>query len=268
MVKRYGMPVVVRIDKNGTKYWVDRNCSKCGGEGHLPYYGHIQGGVCFQCGGSGEYSHSWKEYTPEYTAKLLERRMTRLRKKNIEQQADWLFAQGFNECDSTYVIVGNTYEIRDELKKHGAKYSPFIGWHMLDKPENFVSVKLTVKDCFTEHPETAALEWREQIELEKLINERTPHDDASTSEYIGEVGKRMTVKVTLVKSFSFENYYSYYPTESYIHNFIDEAGNVFIWKTVKAVPSDSRRIILTGTVKEHSDYKGVKQTILTRCKIA
>jgi 5-methylcytosine-specific restriction endonuclease McrA len=29
------------------------NCSRCAGTGHLSEYNHIQGGICFECGGSG-----------------------------------------------------------------------------------------------------------------------------------------------------------------------------------------------------------------------
>ncbi len=28
-------------------------CHKCGGEGRIPYYGHVKGGECFACGGTG-----------------------------------------------------------------------------------------------------------------------------------------------------------------------------------------------------------------------
>ena len=28
-------------------------CDLCGGRGHIPVYNHVQGGVCFQCWGSG-----------------------------------------------------------------------------------------------------------------------------------------------------------------------------------------------------------------------
>jgi len=28
-------------------------CDRCGGRGHIPVYNHVQGGVCFQCWGSG-----------------------------------------------------------------------------------------------------------------------------------------------------------------------------------------------------------------------
>jgi|GEM_PF-3064023 len=31
----------------------ERICTRCGGSGYLPEYNHVEGGVCFACGGSG-----------------------------------------------------------------------------------------------------------------------------------------------------------------------------------------------------------------------
>ena len=44
----------------------------------------------------------------------------------------------------------------------------------------------------------------------------------------------------------------------------DEDGNIFIWKTSNDVHEGTSMI--TGTVKEHSEFRGVKQTVLTRCR--
>ena len=50
--------------------------------------------------------------------------------------------------------------------------------------------------------------------------------------------------------------------------FEDEDENIFVWFTSKELSiAIGENVTLTGTVKEHKTYKGVKQTILTRCKI-
>ena len=43
----------------------------------------------------------------------------------------------------------------------------------------------------------------------------------------------------------------------------------FIWKSTSAFfnIAEGSKVRLRGTVKEHSDYKGTKQTILQRCKV-
>lgn len=54
----------------------------------------------------------------------------------------------------------------------------------------------------------------------------------------------------------------------YLYSFKDADGNVFVWKTSKglAIENDTQ-VRVTGTIKEYSEYKEVKQTILTRCNI-
>lgn len=72
-----------KIDRNGTKYYrVNRRCPKCGGMGSIPQY-YFNGGVCWTCGGWGHVEETVKVYTPEYEAKLAERRA----KKEAEREA-------------------------------------------------------------------------------------------------------------------------------------------------------------------------------------
>lgn len=95
--------------------------------------------------------------------------------------------------------------------------------------------------------------------------------------HIGEIGKRMTVRVTFKKSFDYVDYkFSYYGTTHFTHIFEDTAGNTLVWKSTnpveeivngecKFIPTGSI-VDLTGTVKEHGLYKEVEQTVVTRCK--
>lgn len=43
----------------------DGNCPRCSGRGYLPQYKHVQGGVCFRCGGDGEHN-SYQEENFDY----------------------------------------------------------------------------------------------------------------------------------------------------------------------------------------------------------
>lgn len=87
---------------------------------------------------------------------------------------------------------------------------------------------------------------------------------AAASEYVGQVKERLTIKAaTAALVTSWETDYGV----TYLYKFTDAAGNVFIWKaSSKQDVSDG--MTLKGTVKEHSERDGVKQTVLTRCKIA
>ena len=90
------------------------------------------------------------------------------------------------------------------------------------------------------------------------------------SQHFGEVGKRYELKLTYNFSASFEvQSFSGFGMETmFIHNFKDENGNVFIWKTSKGVALENGvQVSVKGTVKEHNEYKDEKQTVLTRCSI-
>lgn len=101
--------------------------------------------------------------------------------------------------------------------------------------------------------------------------------------YVGEIGKKITVEVTYKKSFKVYNPFCspYNYSDNYIYTFEDFEGNVFVWKTGKAFIIEhvdekgycrnesielGAKLLLTGTVKEHNEYKGIQQNVLTRCK--
>ena len=53
-----------------------------------------------------------------------------------------------------------------------------------------------------------------------------------------------------------------------VYTFEDENHNKLVWKTQKGIDGDVCDFFkVKGTVKEHSEYRGEKQTVLTRCKV-
>lgn len=98
------------------------------------------------------------------------------------------------------------------------------------------------------------------------------------SEYVGSVGDKICVKVTLVNRFEKTSYkFSYYGQTTYTYLMEDENGNVLVWKTGSLLdyPQENDQLgfirkgdclEIRGTVKEQSEYKGQKQTVLTRCR--
>lgn len=55
---------------------------------------------------------------------------------------------------------------------------------------------------------------------------------------------------------------------STIIKFLDEKGNILVWFASKRIDLMMNQIVLlTGTIKKHDEYRGKKQTLLSRCKI-
>lgn len=82
--------------------------------------------------------------------------------------------------------------------------------------------------------------------------------------YVGEVGKRVTVEIKSGRCIS--SWHTDFGM-TYLYKFMDGDGNIFVWKTGNYIEGASIRQ-LTGTVKAHDEYNGVKQNVMTRCKVA
>ena len=109
---------------------------------------------------------------------------------------------------------------------------------------------------------------RDLDSLSKKINHITKKCDKAGIGYTYSVGEPYE-NVILLKTICYESCYG----TGYFHLFTDDNGNVFKWSTNKALLTDDyhsidegTRLSLTGTVKSHDEYRGVKQTVITRCK--
>lgn len=115
--------------------------------------------------------------------------------------------------------------------------------------------------------------------MEKIQKQRAEQEarnaEKAKSDYVGEVGKKITItgKGSIITSYQTQWGFTT------IYKFVDENDNVFIWKTSNTITGtdkrgdtvyvgDMRTITITGTVKEHNEYNGEKQTVLTRCKVS
>ena len=283
---------LIKVDRNGTKYWSHGCvCQRCGGVGGSDAWAYT-GWTCYECGGSGIGPEIIsKEYTPEYEAKLAARRAARQAKKDEEAKAksaevnrEFFERQGFNEEGKIWVVLGKTYEIKEELKENGARWFQAIQrWTFNHKVEKYPTVEISVDDIyFQDHTFTYRWNYYKRIgdetysqkiqEAESLLAKND-----KTSEWFGEIGKRYELELTYTGYNSWEVTFGYRTTTQYLHKFKDENGNVYTWKTGDAFfrcTSDSyepvregEQVLLKATVKEHNDYKGTKQTVLSRCKL-
>lgn len=98
------------------------------------------------------------------------------------------------------------------------------------------------------------------------------------SEYVGNIGDKISVKVKYVNTYSYDTNFG----TTNIHLFVDDSGNIFKWSTNKRLEftvkytnsnysqwyylDKGATVQLTGKIKEHDEYRNQKQTVLTRCK--
>lgn len=86
------------------------------------------------------------------------------------------------------------------------------------------------------------------------------------SNWIGTVGDKLEIEVVKEFMISYQTVYGL----QLIFIFKDPDGNKLIWKTSAGFPEaveNGKMIKIKATVKDHSEYKGEKQTVLTRVKM-
>ena len=84
----------------------------------------------------------------------------------------------------------------------------------------------------------------------------------AVSKYVGEVGKKIEITATPECVFQSENDFGYY----YIYKMVVN-GDVVVWKTNKFLEPETE-VVIKATVKDHSEYRGVKQTEITRGRVS
>lgn len=98
-------------------------------------------------------------------------------------------------------------------------------------------------------------------ELKKMQEEKEKL--AKSSNYIGEIGEKISVNFISGREVACcETQFGIL----HIYEFKDVNGNTVIWKTSsgKDIPENG---VITGTVKAHEEYDGIRQTVILRAKI-
>lgn len=269
---------LIKTDRNGTRYYEDHTCPKCGGKGYIEYFAYVDGGVCYQCGGSGRYTQRWKEYTPEYAEKLEHRRIARLVAEAPEKNAKLYKKLGMNADGKCWAVLGNSYERKETLKANGAKFVDNIGWVFDHEPTKaecaglpFVVVGIADIAWKSNHGE-----WNIHLGMAKdfikSVKEQIIREN-DTTEYLGVVGEKLDVLVAIDRIAQYDNGFG----TIRVYTFKDTKGNVIVWKTQKYLEYEGKdgivhgckegcKLRLVGKIKELSEYRGKKQTVLTRCK--
>jgi hypothetical protein len=90
----------------------------------------------------------------------------------------------------------------------------------------------------------------------------------SHSKHVGNVGERLSFDVAKTEVVtSWETDYG----TMWLVKFVTTDGDVLMWRAsnINALPDDLELVKkVTGTVKDHDEYRGTKQTFVNRCKVA
>ena len=225
-----------KVDKNGTKYYVDFRCQKCGGSGYLHGYEFIDGGRCWRCGGTGRdpTGYKWKEYTPEYQAKLDARRQKKIdkqREENLARIDEEIRYLGFDEKGYMYAVPHYRKICVYECIGHFKGYIRDCGEVGLFNQKPDVKrgwASKVVKIHKDEVVEISGMNnpYISDSKLKEVLNAKfTVTPDTSLKE-----GDKVELDVCFDRAFSKKSPYAY---DSYINTFLmfDKDNRKYVWET-------------------------------------
>jgi hypothetical protein len=113
---------------------------------------------------------------------------------------------------------------------------------------------------------SAVSAYMRAMACEEALNQVRRDDTKKSREWVGEVKVRQDFTKLTVKFMKYLE--GNYGTTTLV-SFEDEPGNLIKWfASIKLDNIDKGDVVdLKATVKKHDDYKGVKQTLITRAKI-
>ena len=159
------------------------------------------------------------------------------------------------------IFKGDTYAQIDWFRASIARYARWWGWYIISTEEIPADLPAGI--------EAIRLPWElvgqdnGQLLPESIIQKAVEAIiyDEGVSEYVGSVGERLDLEVTVIRAIEIENDYGH----STMHIMEDVNENQYVWTTASKSWSEGSFKHIRGTVKDHRAYKNTKQTVLTRC---
>ena len=160
------------------------------------------------------------------------------------------------------IFKGNAFEERDYFRYNSARYARLWGWYFISTEELPLDIPDDVEPVRLEWTLVGKEDGTLKTDAEIIAAVDSLIYDPDESEYQGEVGDKIEIIVMIERAIKFDGYYG--PTTMHVMRDCD--GNCFIWTTAARSWNVGTEHHIVGTVKDHKQYKGTKQTILTRCR--
>jgi hypothetical protein len=175
-----------------------------------------------------------------------------------------LYNRNIKECDRT---IKNLEDHSEANLKKAEKIVEYF--ENCEAKNNYLhNLKMLAQRGFMKYREkgfvaSMAVAYQKAMNIEQ--EEREAKKVKAISDFVGEVKERLDLELTVNFITQFENDWGV----TTLYKFKDSKGNSFSWFSSNEYNVEvGDTIKVRGTVKKHDEYKGEKQTILTRCKIA
>lgn len=168
------------------------------------------------------------------------------------------------------------YETEIRHAEYGRKSYRRIGW-MFVFDDNGIVGKYRIRYSYDDstgsswpNTEKTEQEWGRPVDAVSTMKVEEKIERPN-SQFLGAVGSKVSATVTIKKMIAMSSQIGYHTAYSDLIIMEDESGNCITWKSSSAYKYESLKegntVSLQGTVKDHREYKGTNQTVLTRCKL-
>lgn len=156
---------------------------------------------------------------------------------------------------------------------HGAKVSSIIEFvkKMEDDSSYVISIKSLAnsdyfKSKFTGFVASMVICYNKEVERREAERKQREDAENNPSKFIGSIGDRLEVDFNEFEIVtSWDGFYGV----TWMYRFVTAEGNILIWKSSKWIDAtETKKGHVKFTVKDHTEFRGIKQTEVTRCRIS
>lgn len=166
-----------------------------------------------------------------------------------------------NEVEEKGKILIKPYEINDSVKDEVKSIIDFFEKEE-EKSDYIHNIKSIIELGKIDNSNLGLVVSMVGYYAKKMSAKKDSENTKNESEYVGKIGDRITFTSIPECIFSAQSEFGYF----FIYKFVVN-GNEFIWKTSKELYSE-KEITVKATIKAHSLFRSVKQTEVTRARIA
>ena len=254
MFTRYGKAVAVA--EGVTSFTQRKMCGRCGGQGRSQAWAYT-GFVCYDCGGA---CFLGTETIKVYTAEKLAKLNAAQEKANATRAAKAAVKEAARQAE----IAARAEAFKAENAALIAAAVPYMT-HTEEQEPGFIErvmTKALAESFITENQAAAVLKSIAMIEERARVS--------AASQHVGKVGERLEIPVTVERVASWERpkFGAHWITEVFaIVTMRTAEGNAIVSKSASFWSEKGRQFTIRATVKEHSEFKGEKQTIVARVQV-
>lgn len=179
----------------------------------------------------------------------------------IADDIDYRKILGFGDKGYITIYRGEIAENENWFRANkSCRYHKFWGWYTPSDDPIVTSVPAGVI------PSTlswASITKNGKIDELKMNKTLASFTSFGNSEFIGTPKERIEFFAKVNKIVKVNGSYG----DSLMYLMEDPSGNSIVWVTSSVDLTEGKEYYMRGTVKDHREYRGIKQTVMTRCKI-